>query len=667
MYRFRVHLGAAFIVCAAFVAASAQAVPPAEAFGRLPAFGDAQVSPDGRHLATLQSLEGKQVATIYKVGASAGTLPAIFKPEDGKVRGIKWANNGRLLIWMSITYAPPREKYRRTFEFERILSIKSDLSESEFLFQGSEFKNVVGAGYIISWLPGDPDHILMAQLDAQKYDRGGRRFMSRLRDKAFRGVSVFKVNVNTGREKKIETGENNTRDWIADPRGMVRIRVDKDDETAVSARNEAGERFSEIARYDEEDWRSAMTFWGFGKTPDKVYVTARKDTDRRGVYLYELTSAKIMSKVFLHDRFDAGRMIIDDYTGRIVGTQYTDHLPETAYFDRALSETEKKLEKVFKGQSVSIVSMSKDRNVMSVLVAAPGNPGRYYLYEANARRVSPIAARYPELKPEDLGPVKPFNYQARDGLTIPAYLTLPPGKTAANLQLVVLPHGGPEFRDDQTFDWWAQFYASRGYAVFQPNYRGSSGYGAKYVKAGHGEFGRKMQDDLTDGVKHLIAEGIADPKRVCIVGASYGGYAALAGAAITPEIYACAVSVAGISDLNLMMSMEIRQSGQQSDSYSVKYWERWLGDRISDEDRMRAASPVNHAARVRAPILLIHGKDDTVVRFLQSEKMAGALKKAGKPYKMIELEEEDHWLSQADSRIRILKETEAFLKEHIGG
>ncbi|MFP3944980.1 MAG: alpha/beta hydrolase family protein [Alphaproteobacteria bacterium] len=666
-YRLGARLSAIFLICTVILCGPAQAAPPAEAFGSLPTFGDAEISPDGRRIAMLQTFKGRTVATIYKVGAPQGTRPVIINPGQGKVRSIRWATNDRLLIWMSITHKMGGGRQAETYEVRRILSMKADGSDSAFLFRDSDFQYVLNAPFLLSSLPDDPNHILMFQIDAERYERGGVKKGSNIPRSGFRGLSVYRVNVNDGRAEKVESAWKTTGKWLVDSNATVRVRIDEDHRMTILARGPQGGDFKQIAQYDDEDPRSGMSFRGFGTDPNTVYVTARRDTDRLGVYTYDLSAAKVSGKAFLHDRFDVDGVIRDWHTDRIVGATYTAHMPEATYWDPAWAALQKRLEGVFKGRTVSIVSVSRDRNAVIFLVETPGNPGTYYLYEANAKRVSPLGPRYEGLAEKDLGTVKPLTYEARDGLTIPAYLTLPPGKEAKDLPLVVLPHGGPAARDDQSFHWWASFYASRGYAVLQPNYRGSEGYGKKFVEAGYGEFGGKMQDDLTDGVKHLVAQDIADPERVCIVGGSYGGYAALAGAAFTTDVYACAVSVNGVSDLVLMMGEAVRRRDVQVGFYSVDYWQKWLGDRYRAQDQMKAASPALHADRVGAPVLLIHGKDDTVVPFLHSEKMANALREAGKPHKLIELEGEDHGLSRADSRIRVLKETESFLKEHIGG
>ena len=258
--------------------------------------------------------------------------------------------------------------------------------------------------------------------------------------------------------------------------------------------------------------------------------------------------------------------------------------------------------------------------------------------------------------------MRPIQYAARDGLNIHGYLTLPPGAAdPSGLPLVVLAHGGPAARDVAGFDWWAQALASRGYAVLQANFRGSTGYGRDFLEAGYGEWGRKMQTDLSDGVRWLAAEGVIDPARVCIFGASYGGYAAMAGLALDSDVYRCGVSVAGVSDLRRMVNREARRDVRK-DNQAVRYWNRFMGAARLDDRALDDLSPAYLAASVDSPLLLIHGRDDTVVPIEQSRVMAQAMRRADKPVEFVELPGEDHWLSRSETRRQMLVETVRFLE-----
>jgi dipeptidyl aminopeptidase/acylaminoacyl peptidase len=283
------------------------------------------------------------------------------------------------------------------------------------------------------------------------------------------------------------------------------------------------------------------------------------------------------------------------------------------------------------------------------------------MLDRNTGAVTLIDNAYHGVAAADVAAVSVINYTAADGRKLLAYLTLPNGKPAKSLPLIVLPHGGPAARDLPGFDWWAQALASRGYAVLQPQFRGSDGFGYDYLAAGFGEWGRKMQTDLSDGVRYLAAQGVIDAKRVCIVGASYGGYAALAGATMDHGVYRCAVADAPVSDPHTLLQW-IQTREHESDSLGLRFSARFMGAQDADDPRLSEISPLGHAASADIPVLLIHGKDDTVVPYKQSQAMADALKAAGKPVTLVTLDGEDHWLSRSATRQQMLQATVTFLE-----
>jgi dipeptidyl aminopeptidase/acylaminoacyl peptidase len=296
-----------------------------------------------------------------------------------------------------------------------------------------------------------------------------------------------------------------------------------------------------------------------------------------------------------------------------------------------------------------------------VQVFGPSYGDGYFFVDMTTHKADPIGNEYDGV--EDVSAEKWIEYRAADGRMLHAYLTLPMNREAKNLPLIVLPHGGPHARDEPGFDWWSQALASRGYAVLQPEFRGSEGFGKDLLWAGFGEFGHKMQTDLSDGVRALAAQGTIDPKRVCIAGASYGGYAALAGATLDLGVYRCAVSVAGLSDLRAQLSYW-NWPRNKLDDRSERFWDRFLGVSNLDDPKLDAISPIKHIDKVTIPILLIHGKDDTVVPILQSEEMADALNAAGKQVEFVKLDGEDHWLSRSETRLQMLKATVKFLEDN---
>jgi dipeptidyl aminopeptidase/acylaminoacyl peptidase len=360
---------------------------------------------------------------------------------------------------------------------------------------------------------------------------------------------------------------------------------------------------------------------------------------------------------------DIDGALIDPWTREVVGVTWTAVESEQRFFEADLEQARLAVAENL-AVAFRIESWSQDRMRFIVYAESGMDGGSYHVFDRADSSLRMLTPRYPELARAPAGQRQSITYRARDGVRIPAYLTLPRDVEARNLPLVVLVHGGPHSRDTMDFDWWAAFLVSRGYAVLQPNFRGSSGYGQAWEEAGRRQWGGLMQTDVEDGAAALVRAGIADERRMCIVGASYGGYAALAGAALTPDRYSCAVSVAGISDLIMMLTETERQTGD--DSFSSDWWRASIGDRQEDRDRVRSVSPVFMADRVRIPVLLIHGTDDTVVPIEQSRRMLRALETAGKDVRFVELRGDDHWLSDAPTRIQMLRELEAFLAQHLG-
>jgi len=348
------------------------------------------------------------------------------------------------------------------------------------------------------------------------------------------------------------------------------------------------------------------------------------------------------------------RTIEDRKTGRIIGGIREIGSSEFVFFDNELQAHWNAVLRAFPDERVELESHSDDFSRLVLKVFGRKEGYVYALYEWYGHRATILGRVYEGVTaPADM---KAIGYPAADGLTIPAFLTLPEG-AGKDLPLIVLPHGGPASADTLDFDWWSQALAAQGYAVLQPNFRGSI-LDSRFLEAGFGEWGRKMQTDLSDGVRYLARQGIVDPKRVCIVGASYGGYAALAGVAIESGVYRCAVSVAGISDLRRFR----KWTGVNQVGINQRYWDRFIGTADQKDPALIAISPIEHVAAVTVPILLIHGRDDTVVPYEQSDVMLSALKRAGKPVTLVTMKHEDHWLSRSETRLQMLQATVDFLR-----
>jgi dipeptidyl aminopeptidase/acylaminoacyl peptidase len=638
------------LAAASFGAPAAWAAPSADVYGNPPDYDSPLISPDGKHVAVLAPLGENGGVKVIKLG---GGPSCGFAPSTVKVRSAFWVNSQRIAVRVSFFFsdkdAPKDQRYQH--EIFRYVTMNTDCREPyEVLRDHPDYGILGGFSYVSTFADGS--NMLFAALSVRR--------MSGLRP----SVDIFKVDAQTGKGEKIENGMPSTIGWIADGTGQLRLRIDEDDQ----GRSRAFARFA-----GSNDWTLAydsgstvdlsrkLSFEAIGDQPDIAYVTTANGGDKNAVYEYNLRTKSLGRLIFQHPKVDVGGVVLDSNTDRPVGTSYVVDYPTAEYFDPTYQQMKADLAETFPGEHVSIVSAANDKKKYVARVDGSQNPtGTYYLVDMTAPSIGKLGARYGSISAADVGKVISFSYQARDGMTIPAYLTLPPGSSGKNLPLVVLPHGGPHARDTAAFDPWPQFLASRGYAVLQPQFRGSAGFGTAHLKAGHYKWGLEMQDDLTDGLKHLIANGTADASKVCIYGWSYGGYAAMAGLAFTPQYYKCGVAGAGLSDLLLFLGDSKRKSQSRGE-----YWSDYIGSPLSDRDRLIATSPIKHVSQIKAPLLLIHPKDDTVVPLRQSTLMAQAMRAAGKEVEYIELEGDDHWLSKASTSKRVLRELEAFLAKHL--
>ncbi len=633
---------------------------PVSLFGALPEIADAAVSPDGKSVALLENFEDLSIVRFFDL--TTGEAGKGLKIGNVKARGVNWVSNEKILLQASQTSRINTVDGFRNYEIWRYAAISKKSGKVQYLLTKGEYSVYTNAGTLMHTLPQDPDKVLIMKRvpNFSKQRNANSRIGNAASGKAsdISTLDLHLVNLKNGNARTAHKGNKDTIDWIVDENGEAILRIDYDearDLKLIKQRKEGASRFETILTVgDEKDYPIYSVL-----RPGRAIVTAYKGGDKRGVYEYDYIAGKLLDPVFQSDDYDVSSVNVEN--GRVISFSYVVDRPETQYQVPALGEIVKKLASALKGARLTIVSSSSDNDVSVIRATYVDRPPTYYLFENSFRSLSELGPTYPELNESNSGARQKFDYTTKDGFAINGYLTLPPGiKDPKKLPLVVLPHGGPEIRDNLEFDWWANAYASRGYVVYQPNFRGSAGYGNIFRRAGWGEWGRKMQDDISDGVRKLIADEIVDADRVCIVGASYGGYAALAGATLTPELYQCVISVNGVSDLLVMLGSESRDS-----EYSLEFWQRRIGSR-RDRDELNLVSPRHQAAKVRAPIMLLHGKDDTVVAYGQSQIMNEALKTKGKKVEFITLDGEDHWLSSAATRTKMLESSTKFIDKHIG-
>jgi dipeptidyl aminopeptidase/acylaminoacyl peptidase len=629
------------------------AAPPVEVYGHLPVVGQAQISPDGTHLATIEGRGRFGVITITDL-STPGAAQVTYIPDDELMpRSIAWANNQRLLIEVQYALRSAAGVGFFPYVMTRVISIdRRGGDEKTLLSDKAELRSDNLSGSILEIDRGDPSYVLMV---AQT-----RHAMNYTTD-------VFRVDPATGASKKIEEGRDGTFFWFTDGHGNVIMREDiEGDVTSYSARVPGSSEWVEVYRYTEDARvSSGIQVLGHSSNPEEVYVAGRYGADHESIYKFNLRTRALTGVVAADPHVDLLGEIENPATGDLWGAAFDWDRLRRQFIDNAAGTLYATLQSKFPGCDVGVVSSTADGSRVVVGVEGPSNPGgAFYLFDTKSGQTTKIGAKYPELTAADRTVPQFFTYQSRDGKTIPAYLTLPAGAAGKQVPLVVFPHGGPASRDTEGFDFFVQFFASRGYAVFQPEFRGSEGYGRDFEEAGKFQWGLAMQDDITDGVQKLIADKKVDPARICIAGASYGAYAALVGAMQSPQPYKCAIGLAGVYDLRLILLERFVYAQRGYTDYY--YWHSIIGDTKKDAAKLDAASPALNASKISVPVLLLHGTNDLTLAIVHGQLMAKALKDAGKEYTYIELEGEDHHLSQGSTRTQALREMGNFLAKYLG-
>jgi dienelactone hydrolase len=468
--------------------------------------------------------------------------------------------------------------------------------------------------------------------------------------------SVYRVSVSTGKKKLVLKGRTDVMDWSADGSGKVRVGfgyIDSSRTSRLLYRSAAEDGFKTIDRASARRNEGLTAPFLFLPGGDRALTMRDNAKGQTSVYEVDLKTLETIRTVFEPASGDVTSAIISADGNTLLGLRVSS-LDSVHWIDPALAELQAQFAKAVPKANVSIESMTPDRTRMLVSIRSADMPGMVYFYDTRIGKLQQIAFNNQIIKGKRLAPVKMIQYKARDGLEIEGVLTLPAGRDPKNLPFIVMPHGGPWAHDSLTYDYWVQFLANRGYAVLQPNFRGSTGYGTAFLEKGKGQMGYAMQDDVTDGVKWAVAQGIADPKRTCIVGASYGGYAAMWGVIKDPDVYRCSISIAGVSSLR----REVNDFGSALKAGLYRdQWQAMTPD-------FAAVSPINAIDRIKVPMLLIHGKKDVTVDHDQSSRMYAAMKGKGKVVDFVSLPEADHYFTRQADRVTLLASMEAFLAKH---
>ena len=603
---------------------------PVEVFATLPAIDHPKLSPDGTKIAGKIGINGKQVLLVQPLFGDG--KPSALAEGKIDINWWEWVNDN----WLVVGVGDNDVLYEEDVYVTRIAGVSADMKTIKWVDPN---RSGVDADNVIWYAEDGSPRVLLSketgvENETQWYP------------------SVFDVDVSTGKAKLVVPSMDEVWDWDADASGTVRYGViwHDDKKRGVVYRGPGGGRFERVmfGKREEDSIPEPAIYRADGS------ALAFDDGDGRdAVYEMSLPSFALGKKVLSDPRYDIETIVTNPAGNDVAGFRVTDKRNHIQWLDPDLKDIQSGLDQTLGAGNGRIISWSRDRKKILVDVGTPAQAGGLYYWNTDGVRMDRVAWNNTTLRNRTLSPVSTVEYKARDGTAIEAVLTMPRGRPTKGLPLIVMPHGGPGARDSEEFDWWAQYLAELGYAVIQPNYRGSTGYGKAFHDLGKGEWGLKMQDDLIDAISWAAAQGIADPKRVCIVGASYGGYAAMRGAQRDGGHYRCAVSYAGISDLGAMLRYDRNLLGRGV----VDYWKKQAPD-------FTAVSPKFHAAEFGAPILIAHGVEDKRVPVKQSRMLVGELQKAGKPFEYLEQKLGDHHFSRSEDRIEFLKAVKAFLDKY---
>ena len=623
-----------WLVLIAATACTAAAQPlPVEEFFKRPDYAHLALSPDGRRIAGLVRGSPRDALAVIDVETKKGGRIAHFG--DADVLHFRWISNDRLFFSAGDAHEAAADA-----DFYGYWAVNAD---------GSQLVQIAPARAGLSYVGSDGDgNILVA-------GRGRDQF------------EAFVLDTKTGKRRLLtpETPAPNVVHWLADRRGIVRVAISRNQEID---RLWYRESFSAPWTKLEEapTGRLSVRPLAFDFDDRTLYVSAYAGQDKAAIYQYDFAKRTVGERIARHLDVDMSQLIFSAARRRLLGIAYDADKPGVIWLYEHYARLQQMVDRALP-DTVNRLSIA-DRNPKWALVEAHSDksPVTYYLLDTEKPALQKFASSRPWIKPEAMSERKFVRYKARDGLEIPAYLTIPKGSSGKNLPLVVEIHGGP-WVPKQTwgFNEHAQFFASRGYAVLQPDFRGTLGYGQRHYQASFGQWGFAMQDDITDGVEWLIGEGIADKSRICLVGASYGGYATLWGLMKTPDLYRCGVAYVALTDIGLYFSFDRWDMGRVLFTESERA-RTLIGDPDRDSDKFRSVSPLYQVERLKAPVLLAYGGVDARVPLKHGTRLRSALDRHGKKYEWVVYNDEAHGFRHEKNRLDFYRRVDAFLKQHLG-
>lgn len=616
--------------------------PPLSAFAESLGFMLVALSPSGRAVATVSWTRDRPEVSVSVLDESGRTFESRFTEAlpPSLVGELAWASDDTLIVSYTAS-EPPRKGASGKIERTLARISKERGLETILRYEVNRYR-ALAQDYVLHPLPEDREHILY-QFAPEGGDYPG----------------IYEVNVLDGAIREIEETFGGVHEWSVDWQGVPRLAVG----AATDGRPIV--RFRPTPSSEWDDLSQSPVFkggqflpLGFSGDGTAIYVRSSIGTGRAGIYQFDMPTKRILRRLFDHPRVDAMGLILAGRAREPLAATYVDDVLEFAYFDASLEALDAKLAARLKADRARIYAMSMDGGVLAVIASTPPYPDDLYLYVRDLDALHLVKAGNASLKEYALPKPRKVSYFTADGLEIPAYLTTPLGVASGPRPAIVLPHGGPWARDDAGYNEWSQFFASLGFTVLQPNFRGSSGYGTLYQALGYGQWGEAMLNDLADGIRWLLAEGVADPARICVVGGSYGGHAALMAAVKLPHLIRCSVAFAPVTDLRLWLD-SMKETPAHTQTAAMV-----MGGRGAAY--LRDNSPAAQAKRTGVPVLLLHGESDLTVPIEHSLLMEKALRRGKRPVEFVPLSGESHHLLREDNRLIALKRMAEFLDKHIG-
>jgi|HubBroStandDraft_1064217.scaffolds.fasta_scaffold59296_1 dienelactone hydrolase len=644
------------------LAQNAQPFDAAAAFGARESVSQMSLSPDGQNVTYISPTDG-QGALAYTLSLVKGASPKVAMRATGRperIGGCDWASNERIICTV---YASKRDATFGILVWSRIVASNADATGFQVLSKRDRsyargFQ--LGGGNVIDWLPDEHGAVLMTRVYVPN-DRAGSRLGS-----ASSGLGVDWIDTQTLATKEIEAPRPEAVGYLTDGRGTVRIMaLRKGTQTAFGFQDKGTIEYMYRAP-GSRDWRQLSEYnyvdrSGFEPAaidPDlnRAFGFKKKD-GRLAVYSIALDDSLAEELVYANPDVDVDTLIQIGRRQRVVGASYVTDTRKSIYFSAPIEQLLTALHKALPQQPLlRVVDSSVDENTMLIFAGSDSDPGVYYIFDRKTHQLQTFLVVRGALEGVKLASVKSISYPAADGVMIPAYLTLPPGKESAKgLPAIVLPHGGPSARDEWGFDWLSQFFASRGYAVLQPNFRGSSGYGDAWFEKNGFRSWRIAIGDVDAGGHWLVSEGIADPAKLGIFGWSYGGYAALQSAVTEPGLFKAVVAVAPVTDLAAL-----------KDQYRGWSDHELVNEMVGDGAQMHEGSPAEHADKIKAPVLLFHGDFDRNVKIDHSKLMCSRLTQAGGKCELVTWDDLDHYLDDSSARAQMLRRSDEFLRTAFG-